>query len=392
MYIFFHKIHVSSMQNFTYQNPTRLVFGRGQIAKLAKLIPADAKLMVTFGGGSVRRNGVYDQVKAALEGRDYIEFWGIEPNPRVETLRKAIEQGKASGINYLLAVGGGSVIDGTKLISAAIASDIDAWDLVLKGSDRGGIPLAAVLTIPATGSEMNSGAVISREETHEKFPFYGRYPEFSILDPEVTYSLPDYQIACGLSDIFVHVMEQYLTTPDQSRVMDRWAEGILQTVIEIAPMIRANKTDYRTMSDFMFSATMALNGYIAQGVTEDWATHMIGHELTALTGMTHGASLAIVLPATMSVLREQKRDKILQYGARVWGIDGGSLDSRIEQIISRTREFFHSLGLAVTLTEAGVGAEVIDTIAERFNRTGVHHGEAANVDGEMTRKILTECL
>lgn len=379
------------MQNFSFQNPTRLVFGRGQIAKLAELIPADAKVMVTFGGGSARRNGVYDQVKAALEGRDFIEFWGIEPNPRVETLRKAVAQGKAEGVNYLLAVGGGSVIDGTKLISAAIASADDAWDLVLRGADRGGIPLAAVLTIPATGSEMNGTAVISREETQEKYPFYGRYPEFSILDPEVIYSLPDFQIACGLSDIFVHVMEQYLTTPDQSRVLDRWSEGILQTVIEIAPLIRANKTDYRTMSDFMFSATMALNGYIAQGVTEDWATHMIGHELTALAGVTHGASLAIVMPATMSVLREQKQGKILQYGERVWGITEGTVEERVEQAIARTREFFASLGLATTLTEAGVPEGVIDTIAERFTKIGAGYGEAGNVNGEIARQILLAC-
>ncbi|MBR5455030.1 MAG: iron-containing alcohol dehydrogenase [Rikenellaceae bacterium] len=380
------------MQNFSFQNPTRLVFGRGQIAKLAELIPADAKIMVTFGGGSARRNGVYDQVKAALEGRTFSEFWGIEPNPRVETLRKAVAQGKAEGVNYLLAVGGGSVIDGTKLISAAIASADDAWDLVLRGADRGDIPLAAVLTIPATGSEMNGTAVISREETQEKYPFYGRYPEFSILDPEVIYSLPDFQIACGLSDIFVHVMEQYLTTPDQSRIMDRWAEGILQTVIEIAPLIRADKTDYRTMSDFMFSATMALNGYIAQGVTEDWATHMIGHELTALAGVTHGASLAIVLPATMSVLREQKQGKILQYGERIWGITEGTVEERVEQAIARTREFFASLGLAVTLTEAGVPESVIDTIAERFTKIGAGYGEAGNVNGEIARQILLTCL
>ena len=379
------------MQNFSFQNPTRLVFGRGQIAKLAELIPADAKIMVTFGGGSARRNGVYDQVKAALEGRTFSEFWGIEPNPRVETLRKAVAQGKAEGVNFLLAVGGGSVIDGTKLISAAIASADDAWDLVLRGADRGGIPLAAVLTIPATGSEMNGTAVISREETQEKYPFYGRYPEFSILDPEVIYSLPDFQIACGLSDIFVHVMEQYLTTPDQSRIMDRWAEGILQTVIEIAPLIRADKTDYRTMSDFMFSATMALNGYIAQGVTEDWATHMIGHELTALAGVTHGASLAIVLPATMSVLREQKQGKILQYGERIWGITEGTVEERVEQAIVRTREFFASLGLAVTLTETGVPESVIDTIAERFTKIGAGYGEAGNVNGEIARQILLTC-
>ena len=379
------------MKNFSFKNPTRLVFGKGQIAELANLIPADVRIMVTYGGGSVRRNGVYDQVVEALKGRDYVEFWGIESNPRVETLRRAVELGKKEGVNYLLAVGGGSVIDGTKLISAAIASEEDAWDLVLKGVDRGGIPLSAVLTIPATGSEMNGTAVISCEATHEKFAFYGLHPEFSILDPEVTYSLPDFQIACGLADIFVHVMEQYLTTPGQSRVMDRWSEGILQTIIEIAPLIRQDKTNYDVMADFMFSATMGLNGYIAQGVSEDWATHMIGHELTALAGVTHGASLAIVMAGTMSVLREQKRDKILQYGARVWGITGGTLEERVEATIARTREFFRSLGLAVTLTEAGIGDEVIAEVEARFNRLNAGYGEAGNVNGTIARQILEAC-
>ncbi len=379
------------MKNFSFKNPTRLVFGKGQIAELANLIPADVRIMVTYGGGSVRRNGVYDQVVEALKGRDYVEFWGIESNPRVETLRRAVELGKKEGVNYLLAVGGGSVLDGTKLISAAIASEEDAWDLVLKGVDRGGIPLSAVLTIPATGSEMNGTAVISCEATHEKFAFYGLHPEFSILDPEVTYSLPDFQIACGLADIFVHVMEQYLTTPGQSRVMDRWSEGILQTIIEIAPMIRQDKTNYDVMADFMFSATMGLNGYIAQGVSEDWATHMIGHELTALAGVTHGASLAIVMAGTMSVLREQKRDKILQYGARVWGITGGTLEERVEATIARTREFFRSLGLAVTLTEAGIGDDVIAEVEARFNRLNAGYGEAGNVNGTIARKILEAC-
>lgn len=379
------------MKNFSFKNPTRLVFGKGQIAELANLIPADVRIMVTYGGGSVRRNGVYDQVVEALKGRDYVEFWGIESNPRVETLRRAVELGKKEGVNYLLAVGGGSVLDGTKLISAAIASEEDAWDLVLKGVDRGGIPLAAVLTIPATGSEMNGTAVISCEATHEKFAFYGLHPEFSILDPEVTYSLPDFQIACGLADIFVHVMEQYLTTPGQSRVMDRWSEGILQTIIEIAPLIRQDKTNYDVMADFMFSATMGLNGYIAQGVSEDWATHMIGHELTALAGITHGASLAIVMAGTMSVLREQKRDKILQYGARVWGITGGTLEERVEATIARTREFFRSLGLAVTLTEAGIGDDVIAEVEARFNRLNAGYGEAGNVNGTIARQILEAC-
>ncbi len=372
------------MNNFIFQNPTKLVFGRGQIARLAQLIPAEARLMVTFGGGSVKQNGVYDQVKKALEGREYSEFWGIEPNPRVETLRKAIIQAKAEKVDFLLAVGGGSVLDGTKLIAAAIPYHGDAWEIVEARAARESVPFASVMTLPATGSEMNSGAVISRDETKEKQAFYGAYPQFSILDPEVTYSLPKEQVAAALADIFVHVMEQYLTTTNQSRVMDRWAEGLLQTVVEIAPKIRENQRDYDTMSDFMLSATLALNDFIRMGVSQDWATHMIGHELTALTGITHGASLAIVLPGTMSILRDQKREKIIQYGERVWGITDGNID----KIISRTEDFFRSLGLAVTLSEAGIGPKVIDEIADRFARTGVRHGEGQNVDGDIAREIL----
>lgn len=223
------------MNNFIYHNPTKLVFGKGQIARLGKLIPADKKIMITFGGGSVRRNGVYDQVVKALEGRDWVEFWGIEPNPSVETVREAVALGRENGSDFLLAVGGGSVIDGTKLIAAGLLYDGDPWDIVLKGQADKTVPLGTVLTMSATGSEMNSGSVISRQETKEKYAFYGDYPVFSILDPETLYSLPQRQIACGLSDTFVHVLEQYMTTPGQSRLMDRWAEGILHTVIEIAP-------------------------------------------------------------------------------------------------------------------------------------------------------------
>ncbi len=378
------------MKNFIFQNPTKLVFGRGQIAKIPSLIPATARLMLTFGGGSVRRNGIYEQVVKALEGRTYTEFWGIEPNPTVETLRRAISQAKAEKVDYLLAVGGGSVLDGTKLIAAAVPYGGDAWDIVERHmAPVPQIPFASVMTLPATGSEMNSGAVISRAETKEKYAFYGAYPQFSILDPEATYSLPPEQVAAALADIFVHVMEQYLTTPGQSRVMDRWAEGLLMTVIEIAPLIRKDQHDYDTMADFMLSATLGLNDFIRMGVSQDWATHMIGHELTALTGITHGASLAIVLPGTMSVLREQKRGKLLQYAARVWGLTEGGEDARIEAAIVRTEEFFRSLGLATRLSEAGMGADTISAVAERFAVTGVRHGEAQNVDGEMARKILT---
>ena len=380
------------MDNFTFQNPVKLIMGRGMIAQLATEIPTDKRIMITFGGGSVKRNGVYDQVKTALKNHHTVEFWGIESNPAIETLRKAIALGKEEKVDFLLAVGGGSVIDGTKLISAGLLYDGDAWDMVLAGQPvTKTVPLATVLTIPATGSEKNNGAVISRHETKEKYAFFSNYPVFSILDPEVTFSLPPYQIACGLADTFVHVMEQYMTTPGQSRVMDRWAEGILQTIIEIAPQIKENSHDYQLMSDFMLSATMALNGFIALGVSQDWATHMIGHELTALHGLTHGHTLAIVLPGTLQVLRQQKGDKLLQYAERVWNITEGSRDEKIDKAISATESFFRSLGLNTRLHEENIGQDTILEIERRFNERGVKFGENGNVTGSVARQIL-ECV
>lgn len=377
------------MNNFIFQNPTKLIMGKGMIAALADEIPADKRVMITFGGGSVRKNGVYDQVKEALKGHYTVEFWGIEPNPAIETLRKAIELGKKEKIDYLLAVGGGSVIDGTKLISAGLLYDGDAWELVMNGKPvLDTVPLATVLTLPATGSEMNNGAVISCHETKEKYVFNTNYPKFSILDPEVTFSLPDYQIACGLADTFVHVAEQYMTTVGQSRLMDRWAEGIFQTLIEIAPQIRKDKKNYDLMADFMLSATMGLNGFIALGVTQDWATHMIGHELTALHGLTHGNTLAIVLPGTWNILRESKGDKIIQFGERVFGVVKGSRDERIDETIRLTEQFFRSLGLTTRLSEENIGEDTILEIERRFNERGVHLGENGEVDGTVARKIL----
>lgn len=381
------------MNNFVFQNPTKLIMGKGMIARLGKEIPADKRIMITFGGGSVKKNGVYQQVTDALKDHFTVEFWGIEPNPSIETLRKAIALGKEQKADYLLAVGGGSVIDGTKLISAGLLYEGDAWDLVLAGEPvKTTVPLATVLTLPATGSEMNNGAVISCRETKEKYPFYANYPEFSILDPEVTFTLPPHQVACGLADTFVHVMEQYLTVPEQSRVMDRWAEGILQTLVEIAPQIRENQRDYSLMADFMLSATMALNGFIALGVSQDWATHMIGHELTALHGLTHGHTLAIILPATMQVFREAKGDKILQYGERVWGITSGTKDERIDEAIRRTEEFFRSLGLTTRLHEENVGQETIAEIERRFNQRGANYGENEDVTAVVARRILETAL
>ena len=379
------------MKNFIFRNPTKLVFGKGQIARLNELIPAEVNLMITYGGGSVTRNGIYDQVKAALKGRKFIEFWGIEANPHVETLQKAIEVGKSENINYLLAVGGGSVLDGTKLIAAGIASDEDAWDIVLKGVAEKQIPFASVLTVPATGSEMNGGAVITRAETREKFAFGGDYPQFSILDPEVTYSLSKHQVACGLADAYTHVLEQYLTTPGQSRLMDRWAEGVLLSIMEIAPKIKENPCDYDLMADYMLAATLALNDFIRMGISQDWATHQIGHELTALHGTTHGHSLAIVMPGTLRVLKEQKHEKLLQYGERVFGITGGSEPERVDKAIEKTEEFYRSLGLTTRLSEENIGNETIETIAKRFNDRGVAFGENQNVTGDVAREILLTC-
>lgn len=381
------------MNNFSFQNPTKLIFGKGMIAQLASEIPAGSKILVTFGGGSVKKNGVYQQVVDALKNHTYTEFWGIEPNPTVETLRKAIELGKSKGSNFVLAVGGGSVIDGSKLIAAALRSDLDAWELVKNPSlmtER--VPLASVLTLPATGSEMNAGAVISNHATQEKFACYPCYPTFSILDPESTFTLPTYQIACGLTDTFVHVMEQYMTTPGQSMIMDRWAEGILTTLIEIAPKAISETKSYDIMANYMLTATMGLNGFISMGVKNDWATHMIGHELTALHGTTHAESLSLVFPSLLRVRQDVKGDKILQYGERVWGICSGSREERIEATIQKTEGFFASLGLATRLSQKEIGAATITEIEKRFNDRHAAFGEDSAVNGAMARKILETAL
>ncbi len=383
------------MNNFTFHNPTKLIFGKETISKLSKEIPLDKTILVTFGGGSVKKNGVYEQVINALKEHTYHEFWGIEPNPSIETLREAIAAGKEHNCDFVLAVGGGSVIDGSKLIAAGILYDGDAWELTLKGNYGRGktLPLATVLTLPATGSEMNSGAVISNRETKEKFAFYSKHPLFSILDPQTTYTLPPFQVSCGIADTFIHVLEQYLTTTGQSPLMDRWAEGILQTILEIAPKIKKEQIDYDNMATFMLSATMALNGFISMGVTQDWATHMIGHELTALHGLTHAHTLTIVLPGTMWILREEKGDKIIQFGERVFGIkhvglDTASREKTIFATIEKTEEFFKMLGFKIKLSDNNIGKQTIEEIEKRFNERGVKFGENQSVNGIIAKQIL----
>lgn len=377
------------MNNFVFYNPTRLIFGKGSISKISGEIPRDKKVLLTFGGGSVKSNDVYNQVRYALKDHSCTEFWGIEPNPTIQTIRKAVELLKREKSDFILAVGGGSVLDATKLISAAGMYIGDPWDLVLHPTlYKESVPYGTVITLPATGSEMNKGAVISNRDTHEKFSFYSTYPKFSVLDPVTTSSLPPYQIACGLADTFIHVIEQYLTKTGESPLMDRWAEGILSTIVEIAPKIREGERSYEYMATFMLSATMALNGFISMGVSQDWATHLIGHELTALKGITHGHTLAIILPGTMWVLRHEKMEKILQYGKRIWNIEDRDNEKAAGMIIQKTADFFTSLGLKIRLSENGVDRETIRVIKERFRKRDYHLGENRSVDAEITEQIL----
>lgn len=384
------------MYNFEYQNPVKIIFGKGEISKVGANIPVGSKVLLTYGGGSIFKNGVYDQVKSSIKGLDVIEFGGIEPNPHYETLMKAVEVVKKENITFLLSVGGGSVLDGTKFIAAAACfKNGDPWQILSRRARvEDAIPIGAVLTLPATGSEMNGGAVITRVETTEKLSFESPHtlPRFSVLDPEVIISLPDKQVANGIVDAFVHVIEQYLTYPVNSPIQDRFAESILITLIEEGPKVLADRKDYNAAANFMWSATMALNGLIGAGVPQDWATHMIGHELTAYHGIDHARTLAIVLPGVMNIKRDLKRDKILQLGERVWGIKEGSADERIDKTIQRTIEFFESVGIPTRLPDYGVPAETIDTICTRFKNRGYKIGEKRDIGPEAIRQVLESRL
>lgn len=386
------------MYNFEYKNPAKVIFGKGTISRLTAEIPANERILLTYGGGSIFKNGVYDQVKKALEGFDLVEFGGIEANPTYETCMKAVEVVRREKTGFLLAVGGGSVIDGTKFIAAAaLYENGDPWD-ILSGKDKNpvtrALPVGTVLTLPATGSEMNGNSVISRASTQEKMSFGSSavIPCFSILDPETVFSLPDRQVANGVVDAFVHVMEQYLTYPVNSPLQDRMAEGILHTLIEEGPKILRNRRDYEAAANFMWSATMALNGLIGQGVPQDWATHGIGHELTAFHGIDHACTLAIVLPGVMNIRRKEKEAKILQYGKRIWGITEGTTGEKIDKAISRTIEFFEQMGTPTTLSWYGVTDSTIDKIEKRFASRNTLLGEKRDIDSSVTRAILRDRL
>lgn len=386
------------MINFEFRNPTKIIFGKGQIASLAKSIPAEAKIMITYGGGSIKANGVYDQVMSALANHNVSEFSGIEPNPKFHTLMECVAQCKAKDIDYLLSVGGGSIIDGTKFIAVAMNYDgEDAWDIIKDGglaAAQKATPLATVLTLPATGSEMNRGAVVSRVDTAEKYPFYhpDNFPQFSILDPETCYSLPKHQVGNGIVDTFIHVIEQYLTFPQAAMVQDRFAEGLLLNLLELGPKLMKDQKDYDAMSNFMWTATLGLNGLIGSGVVQDWSSHMIGHELTALHGLDHAVTLACVCPSLLNVMREDKGDKLVQYAERVLGITSGTKDEKIDAAIDMTRAFFESVGLNTRLAAHGVGQDTVDEIVKRFTERGTKLGEKRAVTPEVAGRILTQAL
>ena len=382
------------MYNFEYKNPTKILFGKGQIENLSNELPQDAKILLLYGGGSIKKNGVYDQVMNALSERNVIEFGGIPPNPEYSVLMDALRVIKKEKSDYLLAVGGGSVLDGTKFLSAAAYFEgDDPWDILSKGAAvKKGMPFGTVLTLPATGSEMNSALVITREETKEKLstggPIY--FPQFSILDPEVVKSIPQRQLANGIADSFMHVLEQYMTYPIGAMIQDRFAESILQSLIEVAPAIMKDPSDYNAAANYMWSCTVALNGLIGKGVPEDWTVHMMGHEITALFGIDHARTLSIIAPNHYRYNFESKKDKLAQYAERVWKVTEGTIDEKAKAGIEKTETFFHSLDIKTKLSEyTNEYAGTAESIAQRFKERGwVELGENKSLNPEDVSKII----
>ena len=385
------------MLNFNYYNPTHIVFGKDRLAELDKLVPKDKKILILYGGGSVKKFGTLEKVITALPGREISEFGGIEPNPKFETLMKAVDVVKKENIEFLLAVGGGSVMDGTKFVALASNYDGKAEELLTHGflpvPVKTAIPLGTVVTLPATGSEMNSGGVISYNGG--KFPVFSPlvFPVFSFLDPTLTYTLPSIQVANGVVDTFIHTVEQYVTYPAEAGFQDRTAEGILKTLIEVGKKTIDNPTDYDARANLVWCATNALNGLIGSGVPQDWTTHMIGHELTALFGIDHGQTLAILQPSIWKIRKEQKRAKLLQYAARVWHLTSGDEDDRIDKAIEKTRAFFEELGISTRLSSYGVTPDRVDDVVNALEKHGMTAlSETGDVTPDVCRLILEEAM
>ena len=386
------------MNNFDFHNPTHIVFGKGRIADIGKHVPAQAKVLILVGGSSAEKTGTLAEVQQALGERQHATFSGIEPNPSFDTVMKAVQRVKDGGYDFLLAVGGGSVIDAAKFIAAAALFEGDPWTILLKrgANITQALPFGAVLTLPATGSEMNNGSVITRRDIGAKLPFRSSrlFPKFSVLDPTKTYTLPTQQLANGVVDAFVHTVEQYLTYPVNAPLQDRFAESILQTLIDISPrLLTAPEPVYDDRASLMWAATLALNGLIGAGVPQDWSTHMIGHELTALHNIDHARTLAIVLPAMLQERRVQKGAKLLQYGERVWGINTGTDEERITATIDKTRDFFERMGIPTRLSAYGLAADAIDIVIRRLEEHGMSKlSEHGDVTLDVSRRVLEAAL
>ncbi len=381
------------MQNFDYYNPTQIVFGQDRLAELDKLVPSDATVMITYGGQSAKRFGTIEKVTKALGNRKIVEFAGIEANPKFETLVSAVEQVKVEGVDFLLAVGGGSVMDGTKFIALAAKQQGDYQNILFHGFNpvpaETALPLGCVVTLPATGSEMNAFGVITFNQ--QKYPFSTplAYPKFSFLDPDLTFTLPKEQIANGVTDAFVHVIEQYLTFPVNAKVQDRLAEGVLKTLIEDGPVTYQNNDDLAARKNFIWAATTALNGSIGVGMPQDWTTHMIGHELTAMFDIAHGRTLALVLPSLLRERTEQKRAKLLQFAERVWDLTQGSEDEKIALAINKTEAFFNSLDVPTKLSHYGIDDAGIEQVAVNMEKMGL---TALSETGDLTLDTVRAIL
>ena len=382
------------MKNFQFVNPTKIIFGKGKIIQLSKEIPADSKVLVLYGGSSAKKNGLLAAIKVVLKDYQLGEFGGIEPNPTYETLMQAVELIRKENYDFLLAVGGGSVIDGTKFIAAAVPfTQGDPWKIIVEQVPIArALPFATVITLPATGSEMNNGAVITRKSLQAKLAFASSllFPQFSILDPVYTYTLPKKQIANGVVDAFVHVMEQYLTYPVVGKVQDRFSEGLLLTLVEEGPQALQDPENYDVRANIMWTATLALNGLIGSGVPQDWSTHMVGHEITVLYGLDHAQTLAIILPAMLEVMQTEKSAKLLQYGQRIWNI-ASELPAAEQQTlaIGKTRQFFETMGVKTHFADYGLGQEVIEKIIANLTVHGmVKLGEKGTVTPEIVRNVL----
>ncbi|GAC14061.1 iron-containing alcohol dehydrogenase [Aliiglaciecola lipolytica] len=379
------------MQNFIYHNPTKVIFGKDSIGKLSTVLP-NAKILLIYGGGSIKQNGIYQQVVEQLEGHSWCEFSGVEANPEYETLMRAVSMVKNENVDYILAVGGGSVIDGAKFVAAATDFEGDAWDILAKGAKvKSAKPLGCILTLPATGTETNTSSVVTRREYNLKLPFMSDHvrPQFAILDPQATYSLPTRQLTNGIVDAFVHVMEQYLTYPVNASVQDRFAEAILNNLIEIGPLVLESK-DYDLRANLMWNATQALSGLIGVGVPQDWSTHMIGHELTALHNLDHAVTLGIILPRVMQYQKEHKREKLLQYAERVWGLSRYDEEGAMDLAIEKTEQFFRDMGIKTKLSEHNIEADVADKIASRLEQAGMTKlGERQNITPKDVKQIVS---